>query len=302
MQFGEFEFDPASGELRRGSAVVRLEPQPARVLAHLVERAGQVVTRTELQQAVWGGETFVDFEHGLNYCIAQIRTALGDSAASARFIETLPRRGYRFVAPVTDVAAAAGRQALADSPGTDRHGPQAAAPDPIAAPERSLRRRVAVGAIALALIGAAVWTLVAGRYPRSTPERPVRIAVVPFDNETGRSEYDLLAQMLTDATVARLAADPERLAVIGNAAVLRAPRRSRDLTGIGRALAVGHVVLGQVQQIDGRLRVTTHLIRVRDQVHLWAHRFEPSADEAPSLDRDVSEAVAGAVAKRLLQP
>ena len=284
MQFGEFEFDPASGELRRGSAVVRLEPQPARVLAHLVERAGQVVTRTELQQAVWGGETFVDFEHGLNYCIAQIRTALGDSAASARFIETLPRRGYRFVAPLTDVAAAAGRQALADSPGTDRHGPQAAAPDPIAAPGRSLRRRVAVGAIAL------------------TPERPVRIAVVPFDNETGRSEYDLLAQMLTDATVARLAADPERLAVIGNAAVLRAPRRSRDLTGIGRALAVGHVVLGQVQQIDGRLRVTTHLIRVRDQVHLWAHRFEPSADEAPSLDRDVSEAVAGAVAKRLLQP
>jgi DNA-binding winged helix-turn-helix (wHTH) protein/TolB-like protein len=301
VQFAEFEFDPASGELRRGSAVVRLEPQPARVLAHLVERAGQVVTRTELQQAVWGGETFVDFEHGLNYCIAQIRTALGDSAAAPRFIETLPRRGYRFVAPVTDVAAAAGRKALADSPGTDPHGPQAAAPDPIAAPERSLRRRVSIGAIALALIGAAAWTLVAGRYPR-TPERPVRIAVVPFDNETGRAEYDLLAQMLTDATVARLAADPERLAVIGNAAVLRAPRRSRDLTGIGRALAVGHVVLGQVQQIDGRLRITTHLIRVRDQAHLWAHRFEPSADETPSLDRDVSEAVAGAVAKRLLQP
>jgi DNA-binding winged helix-turn-helix (wHTH) protein len=192
VQFAEFEFDAASGELRRGSAVVRLEPQPARVLAHLVERAGQVVTRTELQQTVWGGETFVDFEHGLNYCIAQIRTALGDSAASPRFIETLPRRGYRFVAPVTDVAVAAGQQAPADSPRTDPHTLQAAAPDSITAPARSLRRRVSIAAIALALIGAAAWTLVAGRYPR-TPERPVRIAVVPFDNETGRAEYDLLA-------------------------------------------------------------------------------------------------------------
>jgi DNA-binding winged helix-turn-helix (wHTH) protein len=83
IRFGEFEFDRVSGELRRGTAQVRLEPQPARVLAVLLEHAGNVVTRAELQQRVWGGDTFVDFEHGLNYCIAQIRTALGDSAAVA---------------------------------------------------------------------------------------------------------------------------------------------------------------------------------------------------------------------------
>ena len=120
--------------------------------------------------------------------------------------------------------------------------------------------------------------------------------------DTGIAAYDALAQTLTDATVARLAANPDRLAVIGNAAALRTPRRFRDLIAIGETLEVGHVILGQIQQIDGQLRITTHLIRVRDQVHLWAHRFEPSAPEASSLDRQVSEAVAKAVVARLLGP
>ena len=301
FMFGGFEFDAASGELRRGGGIVRLEPQPARVLAHLVAHAGQVVTRTELQQAVWGEETFVDFEHGLNYCIGQVRTALGDSAAAPRFIETLPRRGYRFVAPVTGVVAAAGGSRLIGSDERDPEGPDVTASGTVTAPERSFRRTVSIGVVALATVAAAAAALVAGRYHRA-PERPVRIAVVPFDNETGRAEYDLLAQTLTDATVARLAADPDRLAVIGNASALRAPRPLRDVAAIGSALAVGHVVLGQVQQIDGRLRITTHLIRVQDQVHVWAHRFEPSPDDTPSLDRDVSEAVARAVIRRLVQP
>jgi DNA-binding winged helix-turn-helix (wHTH) protein/TolB-like protein len=278
VAFGEFEFDAVSGELRRGSVCVRLEPQPGRVLAVLVERAGEVVTRAELQQRVWGGETFVDFEHGLNYCVAQIRTALGDSASEPRFIETLPRRGYRFIAPVT------GSDAPAVSNG-----------------RRSLRRGAMIGAIAAALVAAAAWTMLASR---SAAGRfvPLRLAVVPFDNETGDADYDRLAQALTDATVARLAADPDRMAVIGNAAVLRAPRSRRDLDAIGASLDVGHVILGQVQQIDGRLRITTHLIRVKDQTHLWAQRFEPSAEDRGRMDRQVAEAVADAVARRLLRP
>jgi TolB-like protein len=128
----------------------------------------------------------------------------------------------------------------------------------------------------------------------------VRLAVVPFDNETGVAEYDRLAQSLTDATVARLANDPDHLAVIGNAAILREPRKTRNLATIGNMLGVGHVVLGQVQQIGGRLRITTHLIRVDGEAHMWAQRFEPAAADTSQLDRQVSEAVAGAVAKRLL--
>jgi DNA-binding winged helix-turn-helix (wHTH) protein/TolB-like protein len=278
IRFGEFEFDAVSGELRHGTEHVRLEPQPARVLAILLERAGDVVARAELQQRVWGDETFVDFEHGLNYCIAQIRTALGDSASEPRFVETLPRRGYRFI----------GR--LAEPPPASSSG---------AGGKRSWRRPAMVTAVAGALVATAAWALVARR-PAAGLERPVRLAVVPFDNETGVADYDRLAQTLTDATVARLAADPDRLAVIGNAAVLRESRQRRDLSSIGATLDVGHIVLGQVQQIDGQLRITTHLIRVKDQAHLWARRFEPSAAEAPQLDRQVSEAVAGAVARRLL--
>src|SRR5262249_43456310 len=97
------EFDERAGELRRNGDTKRLEPQPARVLGVLLERAGEVVTRTELQQRVWSGDTFVDFDRGLNYCIAQIRDALGDSASEPRFVETLPRRGYRFIATVANL-------------------------------------------------------------------------------------------------------------------------------------------------------------------------------------------------------
>ncbi len=99
MAFGLFEFDPLSGELSREGRPSRLQPQPARVLAALVERAPEVVSREDLRQQIWSEGTFVDFERGLNFCIAQIRSALGDTADSPRFIETLPRRGYRFIAP-----------------------------------------------------------------------------------------------------------------------------------------------------------------------------------------------------------
>lgn len=285
VRFEDFEFNAPAGELRRNEVTTRLEPQPARVLAVLVERPGEVVSRAELQQRVWSGDTFVDFEHGLNYCIAQIRTALGDSASEPRFIETLPRRGYRFIARMqTDPPAAQGVQ------------PQSQGQ------RRSWWRAGAGAALIVMLCGAGVWTILARRQATRTTQQsaPVRLAVVPFDNETGVAEYDRLAQSLTDATVARLAADPDRLAVIGNAAILLETRRNRDLTVIGSTLGVGHVVLGQVQQIGGQLRITAHLIRVDGQAHMWAQRFEPAAADTSQLDRQVSEAVAGAVARRLL--
>jgi len=300
FRFASFEFDERAGELRRAGTTRRLEPQPARVLAVLVEHAGEVVTRAELQQRVWSGDTFVDFDRGLNYCIAQIREALGDSASEPRFIETLPRRGYRFIAPI------GGDGVRTDASEAPR--PRVDASDqtvPAVAPAQNISPGVAFSAVAVvvALIAGASMLMMrrdAVKAPRSTIDTRVRLAVVPFDNETGIAEYDRLAQTLTDATVARLAADAGRVAVIGNAAVLRVPRSNRDLVSIGSALNVGHVVLGQLQQIDGHLRITTHLIRTGDQSHLWAQRFEPSPSETEHLDREVSEAVAGAIAKRLL--
>jgi DNA-binding winged helix-turn-helix (wHTH) protein/TolB-like protein len=294
--FADYEFDERAGELRRNGETRRLEPQPARVLGVLLERAGEVVTRAELQQRVWSGDTFVDFDRGLNYCIAQIREVLGDSASQPRFIETLPRRGYRFIAPIG---------AAAPSP----VAPSIVQPVAPVEPQSTLSsQRINVSAfsaisavvVIVALIAVASMLMFRRDVAKSKPDTRVRLAVVPFDNETGVADYDRLAQTLTDATVARLAADSTRLAVIGNALALRAPRSQRDLKAIGSSLNVGHVVLGQVQQVDGHLRITTHLIRTGDQSHLWAQRFEPSPSETGHLDRDVSEAVAAAIAKRLL--
>src|SRR2546429_4804964 len=105
LRFGIFELDPKSGELRKAGVDINLPPQPAKVLVLLATRAGQLVTREELRQEIWGKETFVDFEHGLNSCIKQIRAALDDHPETPRYIETRPRRGYRFIAPVHEVSA-----------------------------------------------------------------------------------------------------------------------------------------------------------------------------------------------------
>jgi DNA-binding winged helix-turn-helix (wHTH) protein/TolB-like protein len=331
LRFADVEFDVKAGELRRSGMTTRLEPQPARVLAMLVERAGEVVTRAELQQHVWSGDTFVDFERGLNYCIAQIRTALGDSASSPRFIETLPRRGYRFIAPVGTAPAAAASTVESPSadPGRDVPDSVQVSVAVVAAEAPRPRPRSAAAGIAMtigvwALVIAGViltWTL-ASRRPgagsasgapgpsgvsgssskpvAAVSTRPVRIAVALFDNDTKRPDYDQLAQTLTDAVVARLAADPSRLTVIGNAPILRQVRSFRDVTVIGAKLETGHVIVGQVQEIAGHLRVTAHLIRAADEGHVWAHRFEPAASDLPTLDRTVANAVADAVASKLL--
>ena len=284
-RFGLFDFDSKTGTLTREGVPVRLQPQPARVLALLVDRAGDVVSRDELKSGVWGDATFVDFERGLNFCIAQIRTALGDSAESPRFIETLPRRGYRFIAPVRSA-----KKPEVQQEAEDRDQPLHSEPV-VTGPSRA--RRVAVGAIVL-LVAATAAVAVFGTRPSGAP---VRVAVVPFDNETGSTEYDRIAGGVADATVARLAA-PDRLArvaVIGNAAVLRRPRAFRDLKAIGQELDAEYVVLAQVKNVDGRVRLIAHLIRTDDQAHVWAHTFDP-----PSFGLDVQSALAEDIARSVV--
>jgi TolB-like protein len=267
------------------------------VLALLLERNGQLVTRDELRSAVWGDETFVDFERGLNFCIAQIRSALGDAADSPRYVETLPRRGYRFIAPthVMDRGRAA---------------PGLTVPRPVTADEAALEPAGAArrgGWVAAAVIAIVVLTAV-GAAVRSarhqgSPAAPIRLAVVPFDNETGSTEYDRIAGGVADATVARLAT-PERLtrfAVVGNAAVLRRPRAFRDLEAIGEELGVEYVVVAQVKSDGTRVRLVAHLIRARDQAHVWANTFD-----RPTFTLDVqaelAEAIASAVTARVAAP
>jgi DNA-binding winged helix-turn-helix (wHTH) protein/TolB-like protein len=268
-KFGEFEFDAVTGELRRRGQPVRLQAQPARVLAMLVEHAGQVVTRDALRELLWGGDTFVDFDKGLNFAIAQVRTALGDSADAPSFVRTLPKRGYQFIAPI-EVADDANR--IDPESAVDAGAPRPRVES--AVDVRSALRLTAAAVAILCVAAAAAWWA-----SRSTGD-PHTLAVVAFDNETGNSELDRYAQNVTDALVAELTTGARgRLQVIGNAAALRVPRSQRDLVTIGRSLHAGHIVLGQVQRDQGKLRILAHLIRLPEQTHLWVVRIEQSETE-----------------------
>ena len=293
-QFGQFTFDADTGALTRNGVPVRLQPQPTRVLALLVARAGDIVTRDELRHEIWGTDTFVDFERGLNFCIAQIRSALGDSADSPRFIETLPKRGYRFIAPTAALPPSPGdplraRRATVGKADTSDPG----LPDP--GPQQPVgRRAVVVVALLLLLVAAGI----GGFAMRDTSAPPIRIAVVPFDNETGDTEFDRIAGGVADATVARLAT-PERIKqveVIGNAAVLRRPRAFRDLKVIGQELQAAYVVLAQVKQDQQRIRLIAHLIRVNDGAHVWANTFDRD-----SFGLDVQAELAESIANSVVQ-
>jgi DNA-binding winged helix-turn-helix (wHTH) protein/TolB-like protein len=295
VAFGVFEFDPETGLLSREGTPVRLQPQPARVLAILVAQAGTIVTRESLRQHIWADGTFVDFERGLNFCVAQIRSALGDTADSPRFIETLPRRGYRFVAPVRPVAAA-------------RNGAIVPPVDSASANRRASMRWVPLAALAVfavltAALAVGAWRAGAHEGGAGAHEELIRVAVVPFDNETGLDAFDLPARGVADATVARLAT-PERLRrirVIGNAAALYQPRAFRDLKRIGEALDADYIVLAQMKRDRSQVCLIAHLIRVGDEVHLWANTYD-APEFTLAVQADIAESIARAVAGALDKP
>jgi DNA-binding winged helix-turn-helix (wHTH) protein/TolB-like protein len=298
VRFGLFEFDVGSGALLRQGVPVRLQPQPARVLALLVRSPGDVVTRETLQQEVWGDGTFVDFERGLNFCIAQIRSALGDSADSPRFIETLPKRGYRFIAPVS-IAASGAEAAKAEQPRSVAVAPLVPAdlPRTLARPAAVYRWPLIIPLIVLATVTVA---LVSTAWRALPGDRRVRVAVVPFDNETGMDGLDHVARSVADATVARLAT-PDRLrflGVIGNAATLYQPRAFRDLRRIGAELGAEYIVLAQMKSDAAGVRLIAHLIRVPDQVHVWANTYDRSAFTLEA-QAEIAESIAGAVARTI---
>jgi DNA-binding winged helix-turn-helix (wHTH) protein/TolB-like protein len=247
VRFGDFEADLGSGELRRAGATVPIQDLPFRLLAALVERPRELVTRAELTARLWGSDTFVDAAAGLNTAVAKLRDALDDNADRPAFIETVPKRGYRFIGSV---------EPADDSGARD-------APPPIAAlpPLRRWRTGLVAGAAALVCIVVAAYQLRADR-------GRVRVAVVLFDNETDRPEMSRVAQGVTDAVVTELTAEP-RLAVIGNAAVLRTERPFRDIAKVRDALDADYIVIGQVQDRDRRTIVRAHLIRAKDQAHVW---------------------------------
>src|SRR4051812_44470030 len=284
IAFGDFLFDPASGELWRDGAMVPLQPQPSRLLALLLARPGEMVSRDQIRQALWGSDTHVDFDRSLNFCVAKLRAALNDSAAEPRFIETLPTRGYRFLEAAVKAPAAA----MPPPPAQPDPPPPALADAP---PSRSRTGYV----VSAALLVAAIAILVMRVAPVGSAAPTV--LVVPFHNETGSPDLDRVAKGVSDAAVVKLA-EAKQLRVIGNASGVTFSFRPPDMKQMGESLGAQYLVLGQMKRDARRMRIVAHLIRVSDQTHVWASTYD-----ADSLDlaqqSTIGNEIAAAVRARL---
>jgi len=287
-RFGEFEFDPSSGELRKDGLKVRLQEQPFQILTLLLKRPGEVVTREEVRQALWPGDTFVDFDVGLNSAIKRLRDALSDSADSPRFVETLPRRGYRFIAP------------LETPPGSPPATPEA--PPRPALPPRS-RLRSWGGAVSLvAAVALVAGLIVTGTWPRlrgQLASAPIRsLAVLPFENLSGDPEQDYFVDGMTDAVITDLA-QVRALRVISRTSVMQYNLAKKALPRIGEELDVDAVVEGTVTRSGDRVRVTAQLIQAATDRHLWAQSYERELRDVLGLQREVAAAIAQAIQVKL---
>ncbi len=296
IRFGEFELALKSGELRKNGSVVRLQPQPFKVLVFLASHPGQTITRQELQEAVWEEGTFVDFEHGLNFCIKQIRTALGDHAQAPRLVETLPRRGYRFIAEVESVNGSTATQSFPVEPEIEKTPPGNHPPN-----NKSFAGRFAlIVAISVAIVTTAYfgWRSL---NKVAAPVSKVMIAVLPFENLSGDADQDYFSDGMTEEMIAQLGQlHPQRLGVIARTSAMTYKGVNKDIARIGRELGVDFVVEGSVRREQDRVRITAQLIQVSDQTHLWSESYDRSAADALKVQSEVSEQIANALTLRLL--
>jgi DNA-binding winged helix-turn-helix (wHTH) protein/TolB-like protein len=286
-RFGVFEFDAETLELRRQGAIVHLQSQPARVLACLIENSERTVTREELRAAIWGNETFVDFERGLNFCISQIRSAVGDDSARPIYIQTLPKRGYQFIAPVEFLA----REIV----------PQEIPAEIPKAPVPS-RRGWMIAGVAVILLSTAGFAVAHFWHNGANAKGLPIVAVVRFDNETGDPAVTRFSDGLTDNVVERLTAlSNSRYEVIGNARILRGPREERDLNAIARELHAKYIVLGQIQSDHDSTRILAHLIRMPEQVHVWVVRADHQTLDNPlALETELSQRIGDQFSSRVV--
>ena len=274
VRFGAFEFDTRTGELYKYELKLKLQGQPVEVLALLLDRPGELVTREEIQKKLWPADTFIDFERGLNSAINRLREALSDSAESPRYIETLPRHGYRFVAAV------------------QRTTPATLPPQIPAATRR--KWPLALGCVAFLLIAAASYLLWQQKTGKAVqPDRRVMLAVLPFENLSGDPSEELFTDGITREMTNWLGRlDAHRLGVIAATSAMKYKNSPKKISEIGHELGADYVLEGSVQKDGGRVRITTELIAVKNQAHLWAESYDRDRSDVLFTQADIARAVA----------
>jgi TolB-like protein/DNA-binding winged helix-turn-helix (wHTH) protein/tetratricopeptide (TPR) repeat protein len=311
FRFGVFEFDPRAGELRRRGLKVRVRGRPLDILAILLERRPDLISREELRARLWAADTFVDFDHGLNAAVNRLRDALGDTAENPRFIETVPRKGYRFIAPVETLesspdsaAPAAPDEEPVPEPAPSHYPEQASTRDPPAA--RGQRRRwvtaVVAGAVvaAIALTLAAVWPRRPGGQGVAATGK-VLLVVLPFEDLSGMPDQEYFSDGLTEELIARLGAlSPSRLGVIARTSAQQYKGAKKDIGQIGAELGVAYVLEGSVRRAGDRVRITAQLIQVADQTHLWAEQYDRDVVDVLGIQSEVAMKVVRSLSMEIL--
>jgi TolB-like protein/DNA-binding winged helix-turn-helix (wHTH) protein len=285
VQFDPFELDLSTAELRRNGEKVRLQEQSFQILEMLLEHPGEVVSRDEIQKKLWPDNTIVEFENSVNAAVMRLRQALADSADSPRFIETVPRRGYRFVAHV-DVPA------------------QSVEPPLTGSAAQSGRRWISLRMLGIAAVcAAAVWLLAMSMHwdPGrliSRSKHVTTVAVLPFENLSRDPNQAYFADGFTDELITTLA-QIRALRVISRTSVIQYQGSKKNLRQIARELNVDAVLEGTVMHTGDRVRITAQLIQAGTDTHLWADTYERDVRDVLHLQNEVARSVANAVRAQL---
>ena len=284
LRFGIFEVDLHAGRLTKHGLRLKLQEQPFQVLAMLLEKPGELVNREELRSRLWP-RTIVDFDHGLNKAINKIRDALGNSAESPRFVETVARRGYRFLADVEAINAPSPQSEatsdVGDTDGASRPGRCLEATAAFSHLE-ALRIRPA-----LLLAAAVLWIV----YPWNASSKIRSLAVLPLENLSGDSSQDYFAEGMTDELITDLG-QISTLRVISRSSVMTYKNVRKPLAEIARELDVQAVVEGSVLRSGERVRITAQLIEVPPDRHIWAHSYEGDLRDTLTLQNTVARTIA----------
>jgi TolB-like protein/DNA-binding winged helix-turn-helix (wHTH) protein/Tfp pilus assembly protein PilF len=282
LRFGQFELDLRTAEIYKEGKRIKLQEQPCQVLTLLIERPGELVSREELRKKLWPNDTFVDFDHGVNIAINKLRDALGDSPEKPRFIETLPRRGYRFIAPV-------------DAPKTSRGGepPAQVTSSPAGhAGSGSITWRRALLPALLALSLVVVFFSFARYWRGRSAANSIRsLAVLPFENFSGDPNQEYFVDGMTDELTTNLA-KIKSLRVISRTSAMKYKNVRTPLAEIARTLRVDAVVEGSIVRSGDKLRITAQLIDARTDRHLWAENYNRDLRDVVAVQDEVARRIA----------
>jgi TolB-like protein/DNA-binding winged helix-turn-helix (wHTH) protein len=301
VRFGIFEVDLNAAELRKGGVKIKVHGQPFEVLTQLLARPGEVVPREELRQRLWPAETFVDFDHGLNTAINRLREALGDSAENPRFIETVPRRGYRFVAPVeTQNSADSGSCVL----GSEASSSGANQTKTKGAPSSyGIRAKALASAVIAAILLLAILSLSSVRerwLGRRSPPRIQSLAVLPLVSLSSDAGQDYFTDGMTEELTTDLG-KISALRVISRTSAMQYKGTKKSLPEIARELNVDAIVEGTVARSGSQVRITANLLQASPEKHLWAGSYEREVGDALTAQGQLAQAVAREIQVTLTQ-